>query len=67
MHKINNNNIPSVFVDNLYFAIHKYSTRFSEFCFKLTKTVNKSKFSIKIRGPKIWNKTLLIKKLFIYF
>ena len=46
---------PKVFKNYFSKVIHNYSTRFSYNNFKVPKSSLLPKFSIKLRGPKIWN------------
>ena len=62
MQKFINNQIPSIFSDLIKGPDHKYPTNFSESCFYLKRYfLNSSKYSVSIRGPKLWNYMLLIK------
>ena len=56
MHKFINNQIPSIFNDFIKRPNHKYPTNFSQSSFYLKKySLNSTKYSISIRGPKLWN------------
>ena len=56
MHKFINNQIPSIFSDLIKRPDHKYSTNFSQSGFYLKKySLNSTKCTISIRGPKSWN------------
>ena len=56
MHKFINNQIPSVFSDFIKRPNHKYPTNFSQSRFYLKRySLNSTKYSISIRGPKLWN------------
>ena len=56
MHKFINNQIPSIFSDFIKRANHKYPTNFSQSSFYLKRySLNSTKYSISIRGPKLWN------------
>ena len=56
MHKFINNQIPSIFSDFIKRPNHKYPTNFSQSSFYLKRySLNSTKYSISIRGPKLWN------------
>ena len=56
MHKFINNQIPSIFSDLIKILDHKYPTNFSQSRFYLKRySLNSTKCSISIRGPKLWN------------
>ena len=56
MHKFVNNQIPSVFSDFIKRPNHKYPTNFSQSSFYLKRySLNSTKYSISILGPKLWN------------
>ena len=56
MHKFTNNQIPSIFSDFIKRPNHKYPTNFSQSSFYLKRySLNSTKYSISIRGPKLWN------------
>ena len=56
MHKFINNQIPSNFSDLIKRPDHKYPTNFSQSSFYLKKySLSSTKYSISIRGPKLWN------------
>ena len=56
MHKFINNQIPSIFSDFIKRPNHKYPTNFSQSRFYLKRySLNSTKYSISIRGPKLWN------------
>ena len=56
MHKFINNQIPSIFSDFIKRLNHKYPTNFSQSRFYLKRySLNSTKYSISIRGPKLWN------------
>ena len=50
-----NSTIPKVFEDNFSSVDHSYQTRFAVNSFQLPRSSKTSKFSIILRGPKIWN------------
>ena len=56
MHKSINNQISSIFSDFIKRPYHKYPTNFSQSRFYLKRySSNSTKYSISIRGPKLWN------------
>ena len=56
MHGLINNQIPSIFSDLIKRTDHKYHTNFSQSSFYLKRySLNSTKYSISIRGPKLWN------------
>ena len=56
LHKFINNQIPSIFSDFISRSNHKYPTNFSQSSFYLKRySLNSTKYSISIRGPKLWN------------
>ena len=56
MHKFINNKIPSIFSYFIKKPNHKYPTNFSQSSFYLKRySLNSTKYSISIRGPKLWN------------
>ena len=56
MHKFINNQIPSIFSDVIKRPDHKYPTNFSHSRFYLKRySLNSTKYSISIRGLKLWN------------
>ena len=56
MHKFVNNQIPSIFSDFIKIPNHKYHTNFSQSSFYLKSySLNSTKYSISIRGPKLRN------------
>ena len=56
LHKFINNQIPSLFSDFIKIPNHKYSSNFSQSSFYLKRySLNSTKYSISIRGPKLWN------------
>ena len=55
MYQVKNENVPKIFDSNFSSVDHSYSTRFSLNSFQLPRSLKTSKFSIMIRGPKIWN------------
>ena len=62
MHKFINDQIPSIFSDLIKRPKHKYPTNFSQSTFYLKRySFNSRKYSISIRGPKLWNKENSIK------
>ena len=59
MYKFKNNQAPKVFNNVIEKPSHKYPTLFSEVIYKHKKfSLNSTKYSISIRGPKIWNELL---------
>ena len=59
MYKFKNNQTPKVFDDMFEKPSHKYPTRSSEVSYTYKKfSLNSSKYSISIRGPKIWNELI---------
>ena len=56
MHKFINNQIPSIFSDFIKRPNHNYPTNFSKSSFYLKRySLNSTKYSIFIRGSKLWN------------
>ena len=55
MYQVKNGNVPKIFDNNFSSVDHSYSTRFSLNSFQVPRSLKTSKFSIIIRGPKIWN------------
>ena len=58
MYKVKNGTVPDVFNNNFSSVNHSHSTRFSLNCFELPRSLKTSKFSILLRGPKLWNQFL---------
>ena len=58
MYQVKNGIVPNIFNSNFSSVDHSYSTRFSLNSFQLPRSLKTSKFSINIRGPKIWNQFL---------
>ena len=59
MYKFKNNQTPKVFDDMFEKPSHKYPTRSSEVSYTYKKfSLNSSRYSISIRGPKIWNELI---------
>ena len=59
MYKFKNNQTPKVFDDMFEKPSHKYPTRSLEVSYTYKKfSLNSSKYSISIRGPKIWNESI---------
>ena len=59
MHKFINNQIPSIFSDFIKRPNHKYPTNFSQSRFYLKRySLNSTKYSISIRGTKLWNNVI---------
>ena len=55
-HKFISNQIPSIFSDFIKRRNHKYPTNFSQPRVYLKRySLNSTKYSISIRGPKLWN------------
>ena len=55
MHKFINNQIPSIFSDFIKIPDRKYPTNFPQSSFYLKRySLNSTKYSISIRGPKLW-------------
>ena len=56
MQKCINNHIQSIFSDLIKRSYHKYPTNFSQLSFYLKRySLNSTKYSISIHGPKLWN------------
>ena len=55
MYQVKNETVPKIFNSNISSVEHSYSTRFSLNSFQLPRSLRTSKFSITLRGPKIWN------------
>ena len=56
MHKFINNQIPSIFSDFIKIPDRKHPTNFPQSSFYLIRySLNSTKYSISIRGPKLWN------------
>ena len=56
MHRLINNRIPSILSDLIKRPDHKYPINFSQSSFYLKSySLNSTKYSISIRGPKLWN------------
>ena len=56
MHRVINNQIPSIFSDLIKRTDHKYPTNFSQSSFYLKKySLNSTKYHISICGPRLWN------------
>ena len=56
MHRLINNRIPSIFSDLIKRPDHKYPINFSQSSFYLKSySLNSTKYSISIRGRKLWN------------
>ena len=55
IHKFNNQETPRILNDLIIRPVHKYPTNFSKsnFCLKNV-SVNRTKYSISFRGPKLW-------------
>ena len=62
MHQVKNGTIPKIFNNNFSTVDHSYSTRFALNSFQLPKSSRTSKFSILLRGPKLWNQFLTNKE-----
>ena len=59
MHKINSEAAPPAFRNRFQKVSHNYPTHFSNLNYKLPKLIlNKCRFRISMRGPKIWNSFL---------
>ena len=58
MYQIKNGTIPKIFNNNFSAVEHSYTTRFALNSFQLPRSSNTSRFSIKLRGPKLWNQFL---------
>ena len=58
MYKVKRGSIPKIFNNNFSSVDHSYSTRFSLNSFQLPRSLKTSKFSIILRGPKLWNNFL---------
>ena len=58
MYKVKMGTIPKIFNRNFSSVEHSYNTRFSLNSFQLPRSSKTSKFSIVLRGPKLWNNFL---------
>ena len=58
MYKVKNDNVPKIFNSDFSSVTHSYPTRFSFNSFQLPRSSTTSRFSIILRGPKIWNEFL---------
>ena len=58
MHKTKIKMVPEIFQGQFSFVNHNYQTRFSKHNFKIPNPSKTSKFSITLRGPKIFNSIL---------
>ena len=59
MYQVNNSTLPKIFMNNNFsYVDHSYPTRFSFNSFQLPRSSKIPKFSIFIRGPKLWNQFL---------
>ena len=58
MYQVKNNVVPKIFNDNFPTVDHSYSTRFSINNFQFPRSSQTSRFSIILRGPKLWNEFL---------
>ena len=60
MHKFIKNQIPSIFSKLIKRPDLKYPTNFSQSSFYLKRySLNSTKYSISIRGPKLWNNDII--------
>ena len=60
MHQVKTSNAPYVFREKFKYPSHKYPTTFSKNNFLVPKlSLQKSRFKISVRGPRLWNKILL--------
>ena len=56
MYKLKNNAVPPIFHDIIEQPKHRYTTKFSNFNFSVRPySLKSTKFSISLRGPKLWN------------
>jgi len=59
MHRLNNNNIPKIFTESIEKPKHIYPTKFSQTNFvSQSFSLSQRKYSISVRGPKLWNEFL---------
>ena len=58
MYQVNNGTVPKIFNNNSSSVEHSYRTRFAVNNFQLPRSSMTSKFSIILRGPKLWNQFL---------
>ena len=59
MYKFKHSQTPSIFNNVFEKPDHKYPTQFSEINYKQKKfSLTSSKYSLSVRGPKIWNEFL---------
>ena len=58
MHQVKNGTIPKIFNNNFSAVNHYYPTRFALNSFQLPRSSKTPKFSILLRGPKLWNQFL---------
>ena len=58
MYQVKNGTIPKIFNSNFSSVEHSYPTRFALNSFQLPRSSKTSRFSIILRGPKLWNQFL---------
>ena len=58
MYQIKNGTVPKIFNNNFTSVEHSYPTRFALNSFQLPRSSKTPRFSITLRGPKLWNKFL---------
>ena len=58
MYQVKNGTIPKIFNNNFSTVDHYYPTRFALNSFQLPRSSKTPKFSILLRGPKLWNQFL---------
>ena len=58
MYQVKNGTIPKIFNESFSAVDHSYPTRFANNSFQLPRSSKTSKFSITLRGPKLWNQFL---------
>ena len=59
MYKFKNKQTPKIFNDIIDTLVHQYPTKFSKVNFSVKRfALRRIKYSISIRGPKIWNEFL---------
>ena len=58
MYQVKHGTIPKIFNKDFTSVEHSYRTRFALNNFQLSRSSKTSKFSILLRGPKLWNEFL---------
>ena len=59
MYKFKNKQTPKIFNDIIDTLVHQYPTKFSKANFSIKRfALRRTKYSISVRGPKIWNEFL---------